>query len=131
MTRVDVHYSTIYPSIAAGKAVFVEWPLAENAQRASELAELAKEKGGTTFVGLQGRVSPFLGALRGVFASGKIGKVLSSDVVAFTPKTTRGEISEGLAYFFDKKVGGNPVVIAFGHSEYQKESFGRGVEFRG
>lgn len=52
-TRVDKHYETVYPSVKAGKNVYVEWPLAENTARAGELAELAREKGGKTVVGLQ------------------------------------------------------------------------------
>ena len=52
-TRVDKHYDTTLPSVKAGKDVFVEWPLAENAVRAGELAKAAKEAGGKTMVGLQ------------------------------------------------------------------------------
>ncbi|RYP43852.1 hypothetical protein DL768_009632 [Monosporascus sp. mg162] len=33
-TRVDKHYETSLPSVKAGKDVFVEWPLAENAVKA-------------------------------------------------------------------------------------------------
>lgn len=52
-TRVDKHYDTAYPSVKAGKDVYVEWPLAENEARAGELAELARKKSGKTVVGLQ------------------------------------------------------------------------------
>lgn len=52
-TRVDKHYETALPSVKAGKDVYVEWPLAENAVRAGELASLAKDKGGKTAIGLQ------------------------------------------------------------------------------
>lgn len=115
-TRVDVHYDTIKPSIEAGKSVYVEWPLAENVHRASELAALAKKTQAPTFVGLQGRVAPVILKMKEVLESGTIGKVLSSDVQAFTPFGGSDSLSEGLAYFLDKKVGGNPVTIAFGHS---------------
>ena len=116
-TRVDVHYDTIRPSIEAGKAVFVEWPVAENVGRATELAELAKKSGSKTLVGIQARVAPATRKVKELIDAGTIGKVVSSDVHAYTSRGGGSSISEGLAYFLDKKVGGNPVTIGFGHSE--------------
>lgn len=116
-TRVDVHYNTIKPSVEAGKNVFCEWPLAENVTRASELADAAKKSGSQTMVGLQGRVAPTITKLKELVQGGAIGKVVSSDINAFTPGGGGREMSEGLAYFLDKKVGGNPVTIAFAHSK--------------
>lgn len=106
-TRVDNHYSNILPSLQAGKMAFVEWPLAENAHKAAELAAMAREKGVRTMVGLQGRVAPAVKKVREVLESGIVGKVLSSEVKAFSPKSERGEISEGLAYFYEKRVSYN------------------------
>ena len=114
-TRVDVHYDTIKPSVEAGKDVFVEWPLAENVTRAAELAQAAQKSGSQTVIGLQARVAPAMLKVRELIDGGVIGKVVSSDVVAFTPGGGGTSISEGLGYFLDKKVGGNPVTIAFGH----------------
>ncbi|KAK4894858.1 hypothetical protein LTR27_006980 [Elasticomyces elasticus] len=114
-TRVDLHYDTIKPSLEAGKDLFVEWPLAENTQRARELAELALKKGVRTMVGLQGRVSPAVLKVKELLAAGTIGKVLSSEVKAASVFGNRDSISKGLAYFLDKKVGGSPVTIAIGH----------------
>ncbi|KAK5702849.1 hypothetical protein LTR97_003795 [Elasticomyces elasticus] len=114
-TRVDLHYDTTKPSLEAGKDLFVEWPLAENTQRARELADLAQKKGVRTMVGLQGRVSPAVLKVKELLAAGTIGKVLSSEVKAASVFGNRDSISEGLAYFLDKKVGGSPVTIAVGH----------------
>jgi predicted dehydrogenase len=119
VTRVDVHYDTIKPSVATGKDAFVEWPLAENVKRASELADLAKQKGVRTVVGLQARVSPVLLKIKEVLSSGRIGKVLSSQVSGSSPYVERHRVSEGLAYFLDKKVGGNPVTIGYAHSMFE------------
>ena len=119
-TRVDVHYDTIKPSIAAGKDVFVEWPLAENLQRAAELAAVARQNGGRTVVGLQGRNAPVVQKVVSLLQSGAVGTVLSSEVSAATLYGGGESIAEGLAYFLDKKVGGNPVTIAFGHSKSTK-----------
>lgn len=118
-TRVDVHYDTMKPSIEAGKAVFVEWPVAENAQRAGELADLVRQKNLPNIVGLQARMAPAILKVKEILNSGEIGKVLSSSIQAYSPYSGRDSISEGLGYFLDKKVGGNPVIITFGHSEYQ------------
>lgn len=118
-TRVDIHYDTIMPSVEAGKNVFVEWPLAENVIRATELAEAAKQSGSKTMVGLQARVAPSIQTVKKVIESGTIGKIVSSDVLGYTPGGGGDSISEGLAYFMDKRIGGNPVTIAFGHSKFK------------
>ncbi|CAK1359672.1 unnamed protein product [Cercospora beticola] len=115
-TRVDVHYDTIRPSIEAGKNVFVEWPLAENVTKANELAELAKHSGSKTIIGLQGRVAPAVLKLREILEEGELGKVLSSSAQAHSLLARRDAIGEGLAYFLDTKIGGNPITIAVGHT---------------
>lgn len=114
-TRVDVHYDTVLPSLEAGKMAFVEWPLAENAVRAAELAKTAK---GRTMVGLQGRVSPSIKRLKALLDSGVVGEVLSSHARIFTPGSDRDGISDGMGYFLDEKIGGNLATIAFGHSGF-------------
>jgi predicted dehydrogenase len=119
VTRVDVHYDTIKPSVAAGKDAFVEWPLAENAQRAGELADLAKQRGIKTLVGIQARVSPVVLKIKELIHSGRIGKVLSSQVSGCSPYVERYRVSEGLSYFLDKKIGGNPMSIGYAHSAPQ------------
>jgi len=54
VVRVDRHYECLKHVIAAGKTCFVEWPLASNLAHATELLELAEQKGIKTMVGLQG-----------------------------------------------------------------------------
>ncbi|KAH8589794.1 hypothetical protein B0O99DRAFT_599593 [Bisporella sp. PMI_857] len=124
-TRVDKHYETSLPSVKAGKDVFIEWPLAENAVKAAELVKAAKEGGGRTVVGLQASVSPakfnsgwFIPTtlkLKELIASERIGKVLSSEFRAAGWTSDRSSISSGLKYFTDRKVGGNLITIGFGH----------------
>jgi predicted dehydrogenase len=116
-TRVDVHYGTIEPSIRAGKDIFVEWPLAENVKRATELRDLARQSGSRTMLGLQGRVAPSVIKVKELIQQGAIGKVLSSTLQANTIYGGGNSMGEGLAYFLDKKIGGNPVTIALGHSK--------------
>jgi predicted dehydrogenase len=110
-TRVDVHFGTVEPNVKAGKNVFVEWPLAENVDRATQLANWAKESGSKTLIGLQARVAPSVRKVKDLIESGVIGRVVSSAVQAYTPVGGGDSISEGLGYFLDKKIGGNPVTI--------------------
>ncbi|KAK2751852.1 oxidoreductase family protein [Colletotrichum kahawae] len=114
-TRVDTHSSLIAPSVRAGKAVYVEWPLTENLHGAEELAALAAEAKRGTIVGLQGRVAKVVLKIKEVVESGRIGKVLGSDVEAYGNLLGRDELPAGLAYFAERRVGGNPVTIAFAH----------------
>lgn len=116
-TRVDLHHSTIRPSIEAGKDVYVEWPLASNTEQARDLADLTRQKGVRSLIGLQCRESPIIAKLKSLLATGKIGKVLSSSVVASGGSRLRDSLPEGLKYFTDKEVGGNLVTIGYGHSK--------------
>ena len=68
-------------------------------------------------ISLQGRVSPIFLKVKALLQEDKIGKVLSSSLVASGGLGTHGSIREGLKYFFDKRVGGNFITIFFGHSE--------------
>lgn len=116
-TRVDLHHQTTMPSVEAGKDVFIEWPLAQDAARARELAAAARASGSRTLVGLQGRLSPAVVKLRQLLDSGRIGKVLSSEVRAAGGSLDRLVLSSQLEYFTDRRVGGNIITIGFGHCE--------------
>lgn len=112
-TRVDTHFALAAPSVAAGKAVYVEWPLTHDVQSSRELAAL----GTRGMVGLQGRLAPVLVRIRKLLRGGELGKVLSSEVRAFGGTMDREMVAEGLSYFAERKVGGNVVMIGFAHSE--------------
>ncbi|KAF8850468.1 putative dehydrogenase [Acephala macrosclerotiorum] len=71
--RVDRHFQAVEPSLEAGKAVFVEWPLDRNLSIAKEMAALAAKSGSKTIT----------------IDEGKIGKVLSSTI--FGPQGNGGE----------------------------------------
>ncbi|KAH8681266.1 hypothetical protein BX600DRAFT_16789 [Xylariales sp. PMI_506] len=114
-TRVDKHFETVVECVKAGKDAYVEWPLAHNATKASELAQLAKENGGSTVVGLQGWFAPSVVKVKELLSSGRIGKVLSSDVRAAGGSLDRVTLPAGLKYFTERKFGGNPFTIGFGH----------------
>ncbi|KAF2832572.1 NAD(P)-binding protein [Ophiobolus disseminans] len=98
-TRVDKHFETIIDSVRKGKDVYVEWPVAAKAEHIEELIETSKQSGSRIAVGLQGRWAPPAVKLRELLENGRssLGKVLSAE------------------YFAQKEVGGNPIVIGFGH----------------
>lgn len=116
-TRVDKHSLAVLASVKAGKDVFVEWPLDRNLEVATELVEAAKKGGGKTIVGLQGRQSPVVQGVKKIIADGKIGKPLSSSLVAAASNAGATEGS-GVDYFVDRSVGGNILTIHFGHGKY-------------
>lgn len=116
-TRVDTHYVLIKPSIEAGKAAFVEWPLTHDVKLSRDLAALSTQKGSKTMVGLQGRLAPVALKIKELLLGGSLGKVLSSEVRAFGGTIDRESLTSGLRYFMDLKVGGNLVMIGFAHSK--------------
>ncbi|KAF1985602.1 NAD(P)-binding protein, partial [Aulographum hederae CBS 113979] len=115
-TRVDTHAATIEPAIRAGKTVLVEWPIAENVARAASLGAAAEESGVEVLVGLQTRFNPIVLKLKEMLTAGDIGRVLSSEVLARTTRLPRDAVPEGLAYFAERRVGGNPMTIAYAHT---------------
>ncbi|WQF84656.1 Putative gfo/Idh/MocA-like oxidoreductase, NAD(P)-binding domain superfamily [Colletotrichum destructivum] len=114
-TRVDQHYDTALPSVKAGKHVYVEWPLAQDVEHARKLADAAREAGGRTAVGVQGRFAPALLKVRELLEEGRIGKVLSSEIKASGGSIDREILPVGLKYFAQREIGGNIVTIGFGH----------------
>jgi predicted dehydrogenase len=114
--RVDRHAGSLFPSIKAGKDVFTEWPMEADLAKAKEMADAAKQQHGKVrhIVGLQGRYNPLANKLRDMIASGSIGKVESSTVVAHA--FGGASLPSPVDYFADKSVGGNPFTIIFSHS---------------
>jgi predicted dehydrogenase len=138
-TRVDVHLPTLAPSLRYGKTVFVEWPLAENLEKAQDLLSAATNGSDPSkcIIGLQGRVSPVTLRIKDFLAAGLIGTILSSHVTSFGHLLPRDALPESLAYFADRTVGGNPVVIENGHTlDYihhvlgEYESFGSWMQIQ-
>ncbi|KAE8395588.1 hypothetical protein ETB97_012840 [Aspergillus alliaceus] len=113
--RMDRHFLTVRPSLIAGKAVYVEWPLDRNFEVAKEMAALAAKHNAKTLVGLQGSYAPIVRKLRSVVESGEIGRILSSTVLGSFGNNTDAE-SENVRYFLDREVGGSPMTIHVGHT---------------
>lgn len=66
----------------AGKPLFVEWPAGVDLKETKELAALAKVKGVRSIVGLQARQSLVFRKVKEIVGSGKIGRVLSTEMVS-------------------------------------------------
>ena len=111
---VAQHYKLTKPAILAGKDVFVEWPLGKTTAEAEELTKLAKEKGVKTIVGLQARASPIVVKIKEIVDSGKLGKFVSSTVVA-TFSFPVDIWPQGAEYYLDINSGGNSLLIYFAH----------------
>lgn len=117
-TRVDTHYALTRPSVEAGKAVYVEWPLTQDVEHSRALADLVVQKGVRSVVGLQGQLTPVIRRVSDLVREGGLGKVLSSEVRASWGTMDRVGIKEGLSYFGDRKIGGNVYMITFAHSKW-------------
>ncbi|KAL0934355.1 oxidoreductase family protein [Colletotrichum truncatum] len=129
-TRVDTHFALAAPSARQGKAIYVEWPPTHDLASSEELAALVASSGRDSIVGLQGQVARVVLKIKEVVDSGRIGRILGSDVEAYGNLLARDELPEGLAYFADRKVGGNPVTIAFAHMiDYVHHVLGEFEEF--
>jgi predicted dehydrogenase len=128
-TRVDTHFSTAETSIRAGKAIYIEWPLTENLQRALELTK--DHDLSNSLIGLQGRVTPLILRIKQILAEGTIGQVHNSEVKAYGTMFKRDAFPESFSYFADRKVGGHQVNIHYGHMiDYIHEVLGNWEDFQ-
>lgn len=90
---MDRHLPALVPSLKAGKSIYVEWPLGKDLAEAKELCALSKQYGvKTAVVGVQARFAPHIRKLKELVQSGRVGKVLSSTVVAQASNLGRTEV---------------------------------------
>lgn len=117
-TNITTHYDLAKPIIEAGKDIYVEWPLGSTVAEAEELANLAREKGIKTAVGLQGRFEEAVDVVKRVVEEEKrIGDVLSVKVEASTGLW--GATVPALhKYTVDGHSGGTFTTIYSGHCEF-------------
>lgn len=127
-TRVDVHFSIAEPSMRAGKAVYIEWPLTESLDRTIELTK--NRNLSNTIIGLQGRVTPLILRIKQILAEGVVGQVYNSEVKAYGTLMQRDSLPESLTYYADRKVGGHPINIHYGHMiDYVHDVLGEWEDF--
>ncbi|EAU86469.1 NAD-binding Rossmann fold oxidoreductase [Coprinopsis cinerea okayama7 len=116
--KAAYHKDALLPAIRAKKDVFVEWPAGKNAAETRELAAEANKAGVKALVGLQGRQSPVLAKVKEIIDSGKIGKVLSSNIISTIPAELQawGPMTKaGNQRFLEKELGTTALSIVVGH----------------
>src|SRR5256712_11856370 len=112
--KVPHHRELVSAALAAGKAVYCEWPLGRDLDDARAMAALAAEQGVRTVVGLQARQAPAIEFVQELLRDGYVGEVLSTTMVGLSvPGDVVGQPN---AYMLDKTNGANVLTIAVGHS---------------
>src|SRR5256886_8155371 len=112
--KVPHHRALVSAALAAGKAVYCEWPLGRDLEDTRAMAALAAEHGVRTVVGLQARQAPAIAFVRQLLSDGYVGEVLSTTMVGLSiPGDVVGQPN---AYMLDKANGANLLTIPVGHS---------------
>src|SRR2546428_9245309 len=112
--KVPQHRELVSAALAAGKAVYCEWPLGRDLEDARAMAALAAERGVRTVVGLQARQAPAIEFIQKLLSDGYVGEVLSTTMVGLSiPGDVVGQPN---AYMLDKTNGANVLTIPVGHS---------------
>jgi predicted dehydrogenase len=112
--KVPHHRELVDAALAAGKAVYCEWPLGRDVDDARAMAALAAEERVHTVVGLQGRHAPAIEFVQELVLDGYVGEVLSTTMVGVS---VPGDIVvKPNAYMLDATNGANLLTIAVGHS---------------
>src|SRR2546423_9839602 len=82
--KVPHHRELVSAALAAGKAVYCEWPLGRDLDDARAMAALAAEQGARTLVGLQGRQASAIEFVQDLLSDGYVGEVLSTTMVGLS-----------------------------------------------
>jgi predicted dehydrogenase len=112
--KVPHHRELAAAALAAGKAVYCEWPLGRDLDEARVMAALADEQGMRTVVGLQARQAPAIEFVQELLSDGYVGEVLSTTMVGLS--VLGDTLVQPNAYMLDKTNGANVLTIAVGHS---------------
>jgi predicted dehydrogenase len=112
--RAPLHRELVSAALAAGKAVYCEWPLGRDLDDARAMAVLAAEQGVRTVVGLQARQAPAIEFVQELLREGYVGEVLSTTVVGLS--VLGHVLGQPNAYMLDATNGANVLTIAVGHS---------------
>jgi predicted dehydrogenase len=113
--KVPHHLELATAALAAGKAVYCEWPLGNGLKEAETLAALAKKQGVLAVAGLQARSAPSVAYVRDLIEQGYVGEVLSTTLVG-SGMGWGPTVEPFNAYLNDKKNGATMLSIAVGHT---------------
>src|SRR3989441_1801148 len=112
--KVPHHREFVSAALAAGKAVYCEWPLGRDLEDARAMAALAAEQGVRTVVGLQARQAPAIEFVQELLSDGYVGEVLSTTMVGVS--VPGDVVVQANAYMLEETNGANVLTIAVGHS---------------
>src|SRR3979411_1778422 len=112
--KVPHHRELVSAALAAGKAVYCEWPLGRDLDDAQAMAAPAARPGVRTVVGLQGRQAPAMEFVQDLLRDGYVGEVLSTTMVGIS--VPGDMVVKANAYMLDNTNGANLLTIAVGHS---------------
>src|ERR1700674_3050464 len=113
--KVPYHLELATAALAAGKAVYCEWPLGNGLNEAETLAALAKKKGVLAVAGLQARSAPAVAYVRDLIKQGYVGEVLSTTMIG-SGMGWGSTVEPYNVYLNDKKNGATMLSIALGHA---------------
>ena len=112
--KVPHHRELVSAALAAGKAVYCEWPLGRDLDDARAMATLAAKQGVATVVGLQARQAPAIEFVQQLLRDGYVGEVLSTTMVGLS--IPGDVVVQPNAYMLDKANGANLLTVPVGHS---------------
>src|SRR5438094_1927780 len=112
--KVPHHRDLVSAALAAGKAVYCEWPLGRDLDDARAMAALAAKQGVRTVVGLQARQAPAIEFVQELLSDGYIGEVLSTTMVGLS--IPGDVVAHPNAYMLDTTHGANVLTIAVSHT---------------
>jgi predicted dehydrogenase len=111
--KVPHHRELVSAALAAGKAVYCEWPLGRDLDEARSMAALAAKQGASTIVGLQARQAPAIEFVQDLLRDGYVGEVLSTTMIG---TSVPGDIVvKPNAYMLNNANGANVLTVAVGH----------------
>ncbi|MGH7092486.1 MAG: Gfo/Idh/MocA family protein [Stellaceae bacterium] len=113
VVRVPSHYGPTKAALEAGKHVYCEWPLGQTTAEAIELADLAKNRGLVTAVGLQSRANPALIHMRDLVAAGYVGEMMAVNIALMREGVLTRPSHR--TWQRDVTLGANTLTIANGH----------------
>src|SRR5438552_2648187 len=108
------HRALVSAALAAGKAVYCEWPLGRDLDDARAMAALAAKQGVHTVVGLQARQAPASEFVQQLLRDGYVGEVLSTTMVGLS--IPGDVVVQANGYMLDKTNGANLLTVPVGHS---------------
>src|SRR5205823_12565171 len=101
--KVPRHRELVSAALAAGKAVYCEWPLGRDLEDTRAMAAIAAKRGLRSVVGLQARQAPAITFVRDLLSNGYVGDVLSTTMVGLS--IPGDVVVRANAYMLDKANG--------------------------